>query len=167
MRNFIFITSIVLIISSCSKGPEFDTKPLIRFEKIVVKSYIDPNTTAKTDSITITLHFEDGDGDLGVDLSDTSESDNYYVTTFIKDNGTYSVLNLPIELGGKFEELAPTGYIGPIDGSLDYTILIPESAATSNPDLDKGDTLKFGVYISDEAGNLSNSIETDPVKVLE
>lgn len=164
MRYFIFI----LIISfGCSKGPEFDESPSIRFEKISIEQTVDTITTAKVDNVKVTVNFEDGDGDLGVDINDQSEPQNYFVTTLKKKNGSYTVLNLPLEFGGKFEKLAPIDYAGPINGLLDYIMIFTENDVIANPDLEKGDTLKFQIYIRDQAGNQSNTVETDPIKIIE
>ncbi len=164
MRYIAYI-AIPLFFLSCSRGPEYDKTPTIKFEKIRKESYVDTITTAQNDSIIITIYFQDGDGDLGT--SDTSDPDNYIVQTLKSTNGVFNPLGTPIDLGGKFSELAPENYTGPIDGLLDYSTIMLETAAISNPDLEKGDTLKFRVYIIDQAGNTSNTIETDPITILE
>lgn len=167
MRSFIFISTITIALWSCDRDPDYSEVPAISFQSISKFEKIDPNTLAQTDSIVIAVNFQDGDGNLGTDISDTSTPNNYTVTTFKRTNGVFNVLNLPIELGGKFPQLAPNDEIGPIDGVLNYSFLIPATAAASNPDLNVGDTLRFSVFVTDESGNNSNTVQTSAITILD
>jgi len=70
-RHLIFISAIILLgsilITACSTSPEFDLVPSIKYESIEIKrkSETSIGQTLNEDIISLTISFEDGDGDLG------------------------------------------------------------------------------------------------------
>jgi hypothetical protein len=54
----------VLALGSCFDPPELPNVPQIEFVDI---NFIEGNATNRTDSLIVTLRFQDGDGDLGID----------------------------------------------------------------------------------------------------
>lgn len=65
----IFIISVSLLITACPTPPEFDNEPKIAFENIEYSQVSDTTTGGQPlnqDLISLTISFEDGDGDLGL-----------------------------------------------------------------------------------------------------
>ncbi len=66
-----------LIVFSCLEAPQYSEIPDIEFEEIVFKDIKDASSA---DSLILTIKFRDGDGNIGLDPSDTQEpyNDKYY-----------------------------------------------------------------------------------------
>lgn len=171
---------------ACQKSPDFPNNPIIEFNEINKDVLFDSDLQVVVDSITISINFEDGDGDLGVELSDlgnvayrafsdTSISStgevtytfvNYYVDMFRKDNGEYIKVDPFIRFGGSFEPLVDYDQVGPIEGVLNYGFKISLQSA-SQLDINENDTAKFEVYIVDRNLNVSNKITTEEIILFE
>jgi hypothetical protein len=79
IRGFVLFLLIGLVAGACFTPPEYPIQPQIEFESIVYREYgtaFDSNY----DSLILTLKFKDGDGDLGLDPSETAAPYNnkYY-----------------------------------------------------------------------------------------
>lgn len=158
------------MISGCNKPPSYDETPRIEYNSIKKDIITNSLTLSKVDSITISIRFEDGDADLGInDLSDTASQDNYFVTTYIQKEGSFQEIQFPIEFDAKFGRLGPSNYTGPLDGELNRGLEINHQGTntyTLNGNtftLNAGDTLQFEIQIKDESSNFSNTIITDPI----
>jgi len=88
-----------LLISSCMNDPEFSNQPRIELIDVQFKEV---GTISNADSLIIVLHFEDGDGNLGLDNSDEFSSGAYRRGDFFGDSNGNIVtidhqedLNLP------------------------------------------------------------------------
>lgn len=146
--------------------PTYPSTPRIKFENIEKYRKTESFTGAKIDSIVISIHFEDGNGDLGNLKDDTTQ--NYFIDFMRKKNDVYTELDF-LDLGKTFPRLAPNDeYIGPLEGSLSLNTKILHQTdinsgiGTPNPNLlDYGDTVRFDIRIRDRSGNMSNKISTD------
>jgi hypothetical protein len=67
----------IIILTACFEPPAFSVIPSIEYRSIIFKDIADPSLA---DSLILTLGFKDGDGDLGIDPSETHEpyNDKYY-----------------------------------------------------------------------------------------
>lgn len=163
-KGLFFITLLSFGASSCFKAPDFPTTPVIEyvgFQKIV---RLDQTSAANKDSVTITLKFQDGDGDLGYssaerDIAAKAQNYNYVVKAFRKKNGRITEFTPLESLSGYFPRLKLDDKIGPIEGTLDYSIDF------LHPFTFKRDSLQFQIFIKDRAGNISNTIETEMIVV--
>ena len=172
MKTIIFIISSLLFLASCEKVPTFSDTPEIEFDSIDQVVVFDPLTLAQTDSITISVGFKDGDGDLGLDNGEANTgkyvgeySKNFHLTFFKKINGVFKDITndgpVPLDFGGAFERLAPTDEIAPIEGRLSNHLLLLH---VNNSDfITQHDTLRFEVYVYDRALNRSNTITTSEI----
>jgi hypothetical protein len=172
-------------LSSCLKAPEYSTTPSISFNKIRRARYTPTNPREQAlDTISITINYQDGDGDLGLTPDEVAAeptkytgrfAKNYFIEPFIKNKAT-----------GKYEPLTTVGvpfpnvynagqYNGlylhptantdtkaaPIKGTLTYT-LIPFGLGDI---FVAGQTVRFQVSIADRALNVSNAIMTDSLVI--
>lgn len=156
----------IAVFIGCRKIPKFSETPNIHYKDLrKVKFYNAEQSGSDSvfaDSITVGIHFEDGDGDLGYPEDQRSESNiDYFVDVLRKTNGTFSPIVFPdpsFTYNGHMPLLAPESTPGPIEGDIFYTMIFNYS--TEQP---TNDTLKFLIKIKDRKGNNSNIIESIPV----
>ena len=137
---------IILISSfiSCKKGDKkvYPAEPAIEFISITPSSFVEGE-----ENVTISFKYTDGDGDLGENNADIK---NLYVT----DN------RIGITYSFRIKQLAPTGSIIPITGTLNAdigTVFISDSSAQQN--------VNFSFYVVDRAGHQSNTLSTPGITV--
>lgn len=166
MKNLIQISVLIILFTgffACEKVPTYPETPRIEFKNLEVKRTFSSTLATEVDSITVTIYFEDGDGDLGTNSTDTSIQ-NYYIEMLRREDGIYN--NVPLlSPGKKFPLLAPSEeYLGPLDGTLSLRTGLAHGLDINNPGdpdgLRYGDTIKFNVSIEDRAGHRSNEVET-------
>ena len=142
-KNIFYIILIFFFISGCKKDDvTFPVEPSISLVNITpshTKQYKDP--------VTITIHYEDGDGDLG---ENNDQIKNCYVT----DNR----INIIYEY--RIKELAPKGYSIPIEGNLNIDI-----GGQAITDSSSQQSATYTLYVVDRAGHKSNSITTDAITI--
>ncbi len=166
VKRYCTFISLIFLILACERPPDYDLTPKIAFKSIEKYVIIGSLSLAKQDSVVVTLSFEDGDGDLGMDANNVGTEPyvnfyerNYHAILYKKVKGVYEevkgVDGEVLEYGGVFPELIDEQ--GPIDGNLNYHILISHNNAQV---LEAFDTLRFDIFIVDRALNKSNTITT-------
>lgn len=86
--NSIIIVGILTILTACPTPPEFDDVPSIEYEDIQFSQITNTSPSGQPltqDVISITLSFEDGDGDLGLSSSEIDEPYNLYDIAYTDD----------------------------------------------------------------------------------
>lgn len=139
---FIAIFSFTIIFSSCKKKEEQTNVPEIEFVSISPSSAVE-----YVNSITITFSYDDLDGDLG--QNDPNVSNLFIVDT--RNNVTYNY---------RISELAPSGSSIHIKGNL--SVIIKNTAITDNS---SSQSVIYGLYVKDRAGNTSNPITTSAITI--
>ena len=171
------ISIIIFLLSSCYKEPDIPVEPRIEFRDISIGS-----TSSNQDTMIISIYFEDGNGDLGLDEDETNGiyadsiirdsritpnkfSNNYFISILKKEQDDYSVVNIldNQSFDGRFPKLNDTLEERPITGTINYTLNIFYDIFGSP--LSKEDTVKFRISIADRNLNVSNEIETDIVVI--
>ncbi len=165
----VFISGLALV--TCIQKPNFPLEPSISMAKISNTKILDvnsstPNRQIFKDSVSISIDFRDGNGDLGVNeldknrLSEKGEF-NYKVRRFVRIKGKYIEFNPIPSHSGNFITLKAGSKEGPIEGTINYALeFLPLNGL-------KKDTLKFEIQIFDRAKNGSNTLMTDSVLVNE
>jgi hypothetical protein len=152
------ILAIVATLSGCYKETTFDVKPAIEFKELRKMIVFDSFSRIKKDSLILTIKFQDGDGDLGLDTRDSvlrKQGFNYVIKPFRKKKGVFEEFtNNGVPYSGYFIRLKSDGKIGPIEGTLDYSVDFFQNSVA------KKDSIKFQVTIKDRAGHLSNTVES-------
>ena len=154
------ITSLIIglvLMYSCQSAPDYSDVPEITFGSFS-KSQMNQGSL-NNDSVTLTITFTDGDGDLG-------SADNER-NLFLIDKRTgqvYDRFRTPFIP----EEGTGNGITGTIRINLFNTCCVfPDNIPPcESPDLYPTNDLTFEVYIVDRAGNQSNVIETQPITLL-
>jgi hypothetical protein len=163
MKKICVATFVILLALGCSQKPSFPLQPSITFNKISVKtvSFLNAIGAKETkDSVSITISYKDGDGDLGVENKDIKEKFNFIVKRLVRVKGVFKPFDPVPSHSGNFIKLK-NSKPGPIKGDLNYAIEFPPLKGT------KKDTVKFEIQIMDSAGNPSNTVMTDSVLVYE
>lgn len=180
MRKIIGLLFIVLLsLGACIQEPTFSSTPAIQFKSIkkITKTSNDGfGGTTKIDSVIMSINFQDAEGDLGLTeaqvKSDAKYKDfrNFEVAVLLKKNGVFIPITFRPALGGLMNfNFKPNQKPGPIEGSIDYSTQFvyafykgysPEFTPTN-------DTLKFRIFIRDNAFNQSNTVETDPIIIFQ
>lgn len=157
---FLMLLTIGLL-TGCYKEVSFDVKPVIEFKELRKIIVLDGFSQSKKDSLILTIKFQDGDGDLGLDTRDSvlkKQGFNYIVKPFRKRRGVFVEFpNNGVTYSGYFIRLRTDGKAGPIEGTLDYSVDFLQDFVV------KKDTVKFQVTIRDRAGNLSNTVESSNI----
>lgn len=149
-------------LSSCYKEPDFSISPVIEFYTINSEVRLDQATGGVKDSVVVTIKFQDGDGDLGVNTEETTEYQkkygyNFNVKMMREKNGKFEEVVNEVSLSGFFPVLS-TDKPGPLEGKLSYRM-----PAFFHDFWIKKDKVKFLITIKDRAGNESNEVETDTI----
>lgn len=164
--------------SSCLSPPDFPDTPSIEFKSLKVTR----EPVQLVDTVTVTISFKDGDGDLGLNSEEYSNppynrlnSDgtfnlnhwNYFCKIFVKNksNNQFEPLTLqannivvkPESYYSQFPHLEPENFEkeAPLKGDLNFV----QAFGLGNEFL-PGDEVRFEIYIKDRALNTSNTVTT-------
>ena len=143
-NKIFFLTAfIILLFAGCKKDNiDFPVEPKIEMVSITPASPLQ-----YSDPVTISIHYEDGDGDLG-------ENEDLIKNCFVTDN------RIGITYEYRIKQLAPTGASIPIAGNLNFNIggqvLTDSSSAQS---------VTYTLYVVDRAGHKSNSVTTPVITI--
>ncbi|MCU0352460.1 MAG: hypothetical protein MUD08_01775 [Cytophagales bacterium] len=156
--------------ASCDFVPNFSNTPRIEFRDIYrVPIPPTPEAPGIRDTLFIVLFFQDGDGDLG--LGENTTQFDFFANAFKQVNGQYipfqSSISSQLGFNGTLPRLVENARPGPIEGTVTYRLTIESLTDLDRRfDIQPNDTLRFDIYVTDRAGNRSNTITTDPVIVL-
>jgi hypothetical protein len=186
MKNtlILLISFLTVAVSSCYNEPEgFPNSPIIREVTEVKTEFRNDNITVEGERnvVTISLEFQDGDGDLGLSEQDRDSTSKFGPIVIVdgvrKSNKFYNnyFLNVykiidgkPVELifpdgvtyNGFFPRLNGEGGTA-IEGTLNRSFVIPLL-----PPVAVGDTLEFDVQIADRSLQLSNIVSTSDKRIV-
>lgn len=173
--GLILIGVIGTLLFSCRKFEEYPIEPVITFDNFTL---LLNSQTGTTERGVLSIGYTDGDGDLGLNTSDTlppfDRNGNYYYNIIVKyyerQNGTFVEVPLlswnpdtqkydTITFNGRFPNLTPEHGNKAIKGVIQDTLYV------NNP-LSDFDTIKYKVSIYDRALNKSNEVETSEIVVI-
>ena len=179
LRNSCWLLALALL-SSCTEEPIWSTTPTITFDNIQNITKISNDGfggQTKIDSVIMQIRFQDGDGDLGLTEAELKANPakykdfrNFEVGVLLKKNGQFVPITFSPALGGlmnfKFKQDQKSG---PIEGTVAYSTQFVYAFYKGYSPLftPKNDTLKFKIFIRDNALNQSNTIETDPIVIFQ
>ncbi len=161
---------LLILLSSCIKVETFPPEPVIKFKEFKVY----PNS----DSAAVVLTFQDGDGDIGLDVADTfapyNSSSYFYYNAYLEYyelmNGVWvkgtadpNGNNFPtadtIVFKNRLPNITPIGQNKALKGEVILTL----EPFYYNPVSNYSDSIKYKITIIDRALNISNTIETDVI----
>ncbi len=160
MRDYIKILILFFILctclTNCTESPHFPVEPHLEYKGISKKSI--KQGSLNTDSLFIYLYFTDGDGDIGIEQSDSLQN------LFIIDSRT----NKQAE-SIKIPKIADAGIGNGISGEIELKVYttcclfnnnIPPCSVVEGVNTD---TLTYKIYMIDRAGNKSEIVETESI----
>ena len=150
MKLLAAIALCIFLLNSCSDAPVFPVRPHIEFVSITPSQGIQYQ-----DNLTITIHFEDGDGDLGFVTDPVA---NLFVRDMrpgMPDSEAVSFYNIP--------NLTPDTHRPSIQGPLSVSMIFPRLLDPSNLSED----VNFSIWLVDRAGNMSDTITTSTVTITQ
>ena len=178
IRTIIGLLLMALAVYSCRKPVEYPIEPKIEYQGFTY--LINADSTFSGEGI-VSFSYTDGDGDLGLDDSDTLppfgfHDTHYYnmVIDYMKCvNGEFvktpllspHVPNSPadtlvlydtVTFNARFKRLRDSEEPKAISGTMEYKLTV------QNP-FSPNDTVKFEIRIFDRALHESNVIQTDPI----
>lgn len=161
----------ILSLGACNPKPEFPIEPFIRYEGFERKKAVNGTDSAGV----LRLYFTDGDGDMGLQSSDTTGTFakgslyyyNFFISYYERQMGQWVRVSLPPPFPGadtltnnsRIPFLTPAGQNKQLEGYIDMALFI------YNP-FSPYDTIRYEVSICDRALNRSNQIQT-PELVLQ
>jgi len=140
---------------ACTSPSDFSDIPEIDFQGFNKNTLL--QGSQNQDTVILRIGFKDGDGDLG---------QRQVLNIEIKD------LRLPtaVPFGFVIPEIPEQGAENGITGTMDikiFSVCCFQGAVSCQPFPDMPeDELSFSVQITDNAGNKSNVIETDPIRLI-
>ena len=164
MKNLVIFCLFVILFSSCKKEEKFPIEPHIEFVSL---TKID-NGTPIDSRATIVIHFQDGDGDIGLNEGDIKPPFdtasiyhyNFFIDYYKKIDGEFQLIQFEgvtfNQRIPRLSESVPESIEGDISIDLDIN-----SYDLSTP----YDTIKFQCYIVDRALHHSNTVETSELIV--
>lgn len=152
-----------LLLTSCKKEEKFSEIPHITFTSVVPQQ----NANGIVETGELTIHFQDGDGDLGLDEDDLEPpfdtSSVYYYNFFIdyykKINGEFQLLELNGSQNARFPRLSDKETES-IEGDICINIILNTYNLTTTYD-----TLKLRCHIVDRKLHKSNEVESGEIIV--
>lgn len=157
----IIVLVIMICFSACKPEEKYSIIPAISF---VSFEKIDEGTGVDNKG-TLTIHFQDGDGDIGLNVADTLPPFNkdsiyhynFFITYFEKQHGEYVEVELPMSNNARIPRLSDA-VPESIEGDISIDLYI-------NNVKSKFDTIRFECYIVDRELHKSNTITTPDIVV--
>jgi len=160
ISKFLFLLCMVsACLYNCASAPDLSPIPTLEFVSVSKESM--EQGSFNQDSLTLTLNFTDGDGDIGGLNGDISQN------LFVIDNRIDTIAD-PFVIPTIPEQGVNNGIRGQIKLRMYTTCcLIPgiPACSPSAPDF-PFDEVSFDVYMVDRAGNQSNTVTTSMIKLL-
>ena len=145
IKSLLFYLPVILVLgcTKVSNDPFYDLAPRIELIEVANETVVQ-----FTDSISVSISYEDGDGDLG-------NADPDVNTIFVKDSR--------LEKADEYYlgPLAPNGENISINGTLNLNL--SPTFLLGNGTTEK---MVLTIYVVDRDGNQSNTIETQPITIL-
>ena len=171
MKKWVLKFGILLLaVAACQKKVEYPIEPKIAYEGFTY--LLNADSTFSGQGI-LSFSYTDGDGDLGLDVSDSlppfNSNSPYYYNLIIDyqkfENGVFRSVPLlswnietqsfdTVSFNARFKRLVAGNETKPISGDMDYTLFV------QNP-FSPNDTVRFAVKIIDRALHESNVIFTE------
>lgn len=159
--KFSLICLILCTLLACVDSPEYSDIPTLRYDGISKMTL--NQGTEQQDSLIINLFFTDGDGDFGSEAS--SSQRNIFITDKrtgnIKDE--FKAPMVPVQGANQ-------GISGRISVKIYSTCCIfPEASGIppcQRPAQYPDNDMPLEIYIKDRAGNVSNTVLTDVIKLI-
>ena len=159
MKQLAVILPLLFLLVACNNDPVFDIVPEISFVDISPGEV----EMGAPDGITVTIHFQDGDGDLG-NLNEGDAAPNLFVRdarpNIVDSLGTFTYIIPDLKPDTRKPSIQGTIEIS-MDGPFLSRYLVPPFQGPAEEEV------WFEIYMVDREGHVSNVIETSRIRVFE
>jgi hypothetical protein len=149
MTRLLCITLVIVTLFSCRKEEVYPVQPSLTFKEMIKHT----NDQGLDDSLTITVTFTDGDGDIGLQEGESDPPFNLFFQSYEKLDGVFKP---SVELNYRVPFLVPEGRHKSLRGDISVNV-------SSLPSNVINDTLYYSIYLTDRAGNKSNVVSSPEV----
>ncbi len=166
---YLLLLTVLLPFLGCQKQPVYPDKPIIDFQKLIVKDTIE-NTELGNKVVLYQLYFKvlDGDNNIGLYPQDTtgiySDSsvyhNNLFITLLNKKNGRFDTVHLPVPLYYRIPVVKTVSLYKFFKATIIVDIHFDPFVLQQYLD-----TFKFSFYLIDRNFNKSNIQQTPPIPV--
>ncbi len=147
MRKYSFILPLLLLMACNSGTQREDLIPVV--PEIAINEVNPKIVKAGEDALIFEVSYTDGDGDLG-------SNDDQIRNVFLTDTRIGVIHEF------RLRQLAPDGADVPITGS--FNVTLPFTIMTDSTS--DSERVIFSLYITDRAGNQSNTTESEEITVI-
>lgn len=166
MKSFSFllltVCAFILVLHSCIQAPDFPDEPVIEFMGMSSQSM--SQGALNQDSIKVFFSFTDGDGDLGIPLSERKPGNFDLFVIDTRTNNLQDKFYLPY--------VPPKGATNGISGTAEVVLyntccIYQDGSSTCEPnEAEPTNELQYEIYIKDRSGNESNRILTSTINLV-
>lgn len=146
-RSFIFLSLLFLLACEKESDNEEPKGPISEVPYIELRA-ISPNEVDQFESVTFTIFYRDGDGDLGFQSADS-------LSLWITDK------RFPLTQGFHVPPLSPVDSAISIQGTFSVNLknlILQDEQASS-------ESVQFSIELKDRAGNRSNTVQSEAITV--
>jgi hypothetical protein len=146
--NKVFLLLVLVVLFSCKKKSKFSDVPKITYKSLQPQIL---QAGASKGGTTLSIYFEDGDGDIGFGM----------YNLFLKDSrdGTEAKMKIP-EVPADYAPKRGLSGVITVDYLAALLVLRPDTNHIHS------DTLRWEIYMKDKAGNISNTIYSDSLYLV-
>jgi len=166
-RTAVFL-AIPVLMTACLKPEEFPDEPILTFKSIEQKYELFPNGTAPERVINVTVGFTDGDGDIGLDDTDTQSPFgngeahyfNFQVDFMKRIAGVWT--DVLSNYKNRMKRISPSGQDPTLNGEITLKVgPYPGPRPDFYPVIETGDTMMAVVWLEDRSLNRSNTVSSN------
>jgi hypothetical protein len=160
-RFALWLLALLLGVSGCVSPPDYPDEPVIAYEGIS-KNTIYQFTNGPSDSLTIQFSFTDGDGDI----SSPDSTNIFIVDSRFPDEDPSFVAAFPtIPVEGTGNGISGDVFFTVINSGQAVCCVFNDRFCAEDVRYPV-DTFSYQIYITDRAGNRSNTIQTEQIQIL-
>lgn len=156
-------------LAGCLKSEQFPDQPVLTFKKLEQRFELNsPNDTQASLFLYVTVGFTDGDGDVGLDETDTQspfgQNEAHYFNFFCdfkkQINGQWADINSSWSY--RMKRISPTGQDPTLNGEIQVRVgPYPGPRGLLDPPIHAGDTLQVNVRLEDRSLHMSNTVTSE------
>lgn len=168
-RTLTFL-SIPVLMAGCLKKEEFPDEPILTFKSVeqVVEEIPDPGqTTIYGHFIYVTVDFTDGDGDIGLDETDTQspfgtgEAHNFNTNCIFERQEMGVWTDVQSVIPGRIKRISPSGQDPTLNGEIRWKVGPYPGPRQGLPPILAGDTMRVSMWLEDRSLNRSNTVTSE------
>lgn len=156
----------------CLKSEEFPDQPILTFKSLEQKFETVTGGIQPSRFIIIKVDFTDGDGDIGLDDTDTQSPfgqdeahyKNYNIEFKRRTGGVWT--DIDSDWSYRMKRISPSGQDPTLNGEIEVKVGPYPGPRINLPDILVGDTLQVHIRLEDRSLNMSNTVISEAFVLL-